>query len=1000
MADEAAIQEFDRLVGATAPTTATTNAAPNTDALSEFDALLGQLPAGQVNAPPASVSATPDIGFQQRMGRRAADGTLIPIDTSGGMRGAGLNYWRISQQSDPQAKADALQKLYPGKAVRILDSGDVTLEVTDTATGQSKDVMINPAGLDSHDLIDLAAEAPEVAAGVATAIATQGRGPLLRTAQIIASALAGGATGFGRDMATRAFEGIDKRPLDAFKNRAGTAAIDMAADVALAGAGNATRILSPFAREIKPASLAFDLQAGQDFLKRNFDADLIVTPGQRTGNTSLLAVEAAESPMPGARGVFAKVNERNEAALQQLQARALGEVTPEEQIGEAAIGTLRRDVVEPVERALNAARETAVAQGNKKLHALIDNALGLPGGPRVTPSEAGTVAKQAFERRIIRAQQQVDAAYAKVNALPGGSGDVLDGTAAADAAQAIRDELPSVLKTITKDTGLADEFGQALTREAQEKLLLRSGVPEGLLTALSDLENLRGGKVSLQTLTNMKKAAHDAIAAFKTAHGDVKDRWFGKIAGAYEQGIQTGVDEVGDPALKSALSEARAVYKRELLPVERVGIKELAKDEFDPGNLSPEQIVDRLFEGPKAIKNYQMLQETLGATNPAFKALKRAWADTQLAKATDPVSGTIDADKLFTTLKNLDVDRPELAREIFGRNYQPILQRLRINSATERAGIKSLDDSEVKLLLSLPDSGDLATVLKAVKARDTAYVNTFIKDVADGAPLNDFQPTKFVAKLRNTNIPTAQVEETLAKLPVQQRQAIATAELYRLLNEATVSEGSTAVRRQAGAPGNISATALIKAYGTGEQARRTTLLLQDALAVPGAKPPVIPPGGAPAKGTSRVDLVENLVKVLAPKEAASTAFHNLGGLRQGMAVAQLMQGPLKYTSNFAKNMLLATAYVSDYGIGKVLTNRKIDGETAAIIVNTLIASEPLLRASADTFGAELTMQMIAEVKTSIDRYVTELSDSPRGRERAATQQFMQGGQVPMRVQPR
>jgi hypothetical protein len=690
------------------------------------------------------------------------------------------------------------------------------------------------------------------------------------------------------------------------------------------------------------------------------------------------------------------VNERNEAALQQLQARALGEVTPEEQIGEAAIGTLRRNVVEPVERALNDARTTAVAKGDKKLHALIDNALGLPGGARVTPSEAGTVAKQAFERRIIRAQTQVDEAYAKVNALPGGTGDVLDGTAAADAASAIRGELPSVLKTVTKDTGLADEFGKALTREAQEKLLLRSGVPEGLLTALSDLETLRGGKVSLQTLTNMKKAAHDAIAAFKTAHGDVKDRWFGKIAGAYEQGIQTGVDEVGDPALKSALSEARTVYKRELLPVERVGIKELAKDEFDPGNLSPEQIVDRLFEGPKAIKNYQMLQETLGPTNPAFKALKRAWADTQLAKATDPVSGTIDADKLYTTLKNLDVDRPELAREIFGRNYQPILQRLRINSATERAGIKSLDDSEVKLLLSLPDSNDLATVLKAVKTRDTAYVNTFIKDVADGAPLDDFQPTKFVAKLRNTNMPTAQVEETLKALPVPQRQAIATAELYRLLNEATLSEGSTAVRRQAGAPGNVSATALIKAYGTGEQARRTTLLLQEALAAPGAKPPVVPPGGAPTpQGASRVDFI---VKVLAPKEAASTAFRSLGGLRQGMAVAELMQGPLRYTSNFAKNMLLATAYVS--GAGKVLTNRQFDSEGAAVVVNTLIASEPFLRAANDAFGPELTQQMVAEAKNAIDRFVTEISDSPRGRERAATQQFMQGGQVPMRMQPR
>jgi hypothetical protein len=40
------------------------------------------------------------------------------------------------------------------------------------------------------------------------------------------------------------------------------------------------------------------------------------------------------------------------------------------------------------------------------------------------------------------------------------------------------------------------------------------------------------------------------------------------------------------------------------------------------------------------------------------------------------------------------------------------------------------------------------------------------------------------------------------------------------------------------------------------------------------------------------------------------------------------------------------------------------------------------------------------VKDAIDKYVMELSDSPRGRERAATQQFMQGGQVPMRMEAR
>jgi hypothetical protein len=997
MADPGA--EFDQLVELQLePQAASVDAGePLGDVASEFDRLT-QLQ-GQ-NAPPTEVSATPELSFDQRHSRRDEFGALIPIDKTSGMRGEGLGYWRISQQSDPEAKLQALQKLYPDRKSRILDSGDVALEVIDSKTGKPKDVMINPVGMDAHDLLDLASSAPEVAAGIAAAIATQGRGTLRTAAQIIASSLAGGATGFARDVGTRAVENIDVRPLDAFKNRAGQTVLDAGLQTGLGVVGKASRILSPFAREVKPGSLAFDLQSGQDFLKRNFDIDLVTTPGQRTGNQSLLAIEAAESPMPGARSVFNKVNERNTEALQGLQTRALGEVTSEERLGEEIIGTLRREQVEPIEKALMQARETALTKGDAKLQKLIDDAVGVDGVGRITPTQAGEATTQAFERRITRAQTTVDEAYAKVNALPGGTGDVLDGTAAADAAAEIRKELPSVLKTVEKPTGMLDASGQSLTREVEEKQLLRTGIPEGLEKALTDLESLRGGKVSLQTLTNMKKAAHDAIAAFRTAHGDVKDRWFSKIAVAYERGLQDGVRDAGDPALASALENARTVYKREMVPLERVGIKELAKDEFDPGHLSPEQVMDRLFEGPKAIKNYQMLQETLGPTNPAFKALKRAWADTQLAKASDPVSGTIDPDKLYNTLKTLDTERPELAREILGKNYQPILQNLRMRGAVERAGIKSLDESEVRLLLSLPDSGDLATVLKAVKSRDTAYVNTFLKDVADGVPLNDFQPTKLVRKLRNTDVPSGQVEEVLKALPKEQRQALATAELYRLLNEATTTvEGSTAAQRLAGGRGNVSATALVKAFGTGDKAKRTTLLLGEDLVAPGALPPKITPGGAAqATGASRVDVIENLVKVLAPKEAAQTAFHSLGGLRQGMAVAELMHGPLRYAGNFAKNMFMATAYTR--GLGKVITNRAFDAEASAVAANTLIASEPFLRSATEAFGPDMAKSMVAEVKDAIDKYVMELSDSPRGRERAATQQFMQGGQVPMRMEAR
>lgn len=972
----------------TTPPPPATNTTP---ALQAFDQKWG------VNAPPTELTATPQLDLTESRGRRDLAGQLIPIDQDSGIPVG--DYWNVSTQSDPEAKAQALQKLYPDRKVRVLDTGDVTLEVVG-GDGKPKDVVINPRGVGREDLLDLASQAPEIAASIATAVLTQGRGPLRTTAQIVLSALAGGAVGAARDLGERSFAGIDVRPGDIFQERGTQVGVDTALGGLGAVAGKSTRIASPFAREVKPGSLTFNLREGSDFLKKHYGLDLEFTPGQRTGNPSLLALEASEAPMPGSRSVMGKLAERNEAKLQNLQQVATGAILPEEEVGKGIISTLRRAIVEPLEEAVTKAREQAIAKGDKRVVDLLDDALGTPQGARVDFATAGQRGLQAFNDRMAQAQAAVDEAYARVNELPGGTGNVIGGSPAANAAAEIRKELPNVLKRVEKPTGLTDEFGQPLMQEVEQEQVLTSGVPEGLLKALSDLESLRGGKVSLQTLTNMKKAAYDAIAAFKTAHGDVKDRWFTKIAQAYETGIQEGIDATSNLDLKQALATARDTYKKELVPFERAGVKELAKDAFDAGRLTPEEFTSRLFTGPKSAENFAMLSEMLGKDSPAIRTLKRAWGDTVLAEATDDALGTLDPGKLAATLKDMDTHNTRLARELFGANYKALMTTLKLRAGAE--GLERLDQSAVKSLLSLKDPtvADFETLVKATVTRDKAYVNDILKNVADGLPLEDFNPTQIVSKLRSARTPTEHVTQILDALPREQRDALATAEFYRLLTEASVSEGATAFKALKGQPINISPTKLVKAYGKGEDALRTTLLLGEDLPAPGAKPPTLPAGSTPAeKGASRVDVIEALVKTLAPKEAAKTAFHNMAGLRSGMAVADLLNnGPLSYASGFAKRALLATAYVK--GLGNALTNTRFDAETSAVVANTLIASEPFLRASAEAFGSERTQQVVGELKQSIDRFLWEWRESPEGRKQAANRRFLQGQPTPMKMEAR
>jgi hypothetical protein len=943
------------------PSTTTTNAVAMDSFKDEMRGLFAQSHSqSNVNAPPAGLSATPSMGYTQLYGRKDEAGQLVPIDINAGFDAP---YWDIARQSDPQAKADLLQKRYPDRKVRLLDTGDVTIDVQDS-DGKVRDVVLNPEGIDEKDFLDVAAQTPEIAASMLTSIAMGPAQGIVKTAlQIAASALAGGAAGAGRDVIERSLRGIPVRGGDILQGRGAQVALDLFGEGALATAGNAFRIASPFAREAKPDSLAFNLRQGVDYLRNNFEADLPVTAGERSGS------------------------------MQDIQRIATGNLTSEEKIGADAFDEIKNRVVAPLEDAFTRARTIAQARGDDRIEQLINDVIGRA-PQRVTPAQGGEVARKAFERQITRAEGAVGKAYADVEALPGGTGEVLSGDAAARAAREIREELPAVIKDFEVDTGLKDFTGAPITKTVEQRTELASGKPEGLEKALSDLESLRGGRVSLKTLTNMKRAAYDSIAAFKTAHGDVKDRWFTKIASAYERAIQESIDATSNIDLKNALATARDTYKREMLPLEKVGVRELAKEDVHAGVLSGEQILNRFFEGEKAVQNYQLLEDALGPNNVALRALKRAWVDSKIAVATDKVTGTIDPEKLYASLESLDNMRPELANKVFGKNYQPILSAIRIRGAIEKAGLKNIDDAELRVMLSLPDPtvADLKEVLRMSQRRQSAYVNKFFNDVQEGVPLNNFNPTTFVTSLRNTEVPTEQVKSALAALDPKTRDAIATAEFYRILSEASTTEGSTLAKEMRGDPLNLSPSGLVKALGKrGAERERTLLLLGDG-PTPGAPPP------RPGEPTpTRADTLMALVKALAPKEAASTVFSGLGNISAANAVREATRGPLKYAMGFPKNMLLATAYVN--GLGKVLTNTQFDREATAVAINTLIAAEPFLRASIEAFGEENTKGMVADVKASVDQWIGDVRESVSGRRRAAVEQFMGGQPVPMQIQP-
>lgn len=980
---EEELQKFRSLIGGQPAATnqSVVNAPPPMEASAPTDPNAALIKFRELTALPVTqntvnqvrgVEAVPALTATQREGRRdPATGELVPISNEG----LGSRYWRIALQRGPEAQMALISKLYPDSQPRTLENGAVAMTITDSATGKPKEVVVNPVGIEAHDLIDLATQAPEIAAGTAAAIMTQGRGFMKTAAQMVLSSLAGAGVGAVRDVASRTAEGIDPRLSEIAASRTGEAALDLFLQTSMLGGAKAFRALSPFSREIRPETLEFDAAAAQRFFKDKFGEDFPMTPAEITGSPALQAIEAAETPQPGARTVMQKLRERRSEIIRRIQDRSLGRVTGDESIGERSIETLRQNVVLPIENALETAKDAATAKGNKRLSDALD-AITMPSSGQVSPTMAGVKTTEEFEAKLAQAKSKVDAAYAQVNAIPGGSGDVLDGTFAADMAQSIRDELPKATAGGTTE-------------------VLTSGVDDAVLRSLEDLESLRGKNVSLQTLTNMRRAAFDEIAKTEAVPG-VQDRWFKKIAAAYDRGMQQAIDATGNPQLKTALTNAKETYKKELLPFDRPGLKELARGEFDTGRLSPEQVAARFFEGPKAIENYRMLKETLGADNPALRVLKRSWVDSQIADVTDPISGSINAQALGERFRKLNADKPELARELFGSEFPSIMGEIRYLSAYKN--LDSLDDTEVRTLMSLPNpsKADFQAVLRMQQNRDEAYANSIIADIGDGEIKADkIKPTEFVKRIMNAKeTPTPDVERVLATLESQApevREAIATATFYKILNEASVMDASEGARTLTDKSLNISAQKLKDALGRANDPKRQRLEM-----LLGNSPLTVVPGES---GPTRMEVLENLAKLLGPQDARSAAFGTAGGLAAGMNVLNLMRHPFQYATSYAKKLAAATVW-TDKAFTKIISNRVFGPEETAAAANALIASEPFLSRLYTTVGDETKVGTIVnELKDSIDRFVAERIESPQGRERAELGRLTRGEPANVRIQP-
>lgn len=876
-----------------------------------------------LNASPVSVSMQGNLSWFDRNQRKDEQGNVIPIDTSSGIDLK--DFARMVWQRRPEDRVQVLQKIFPGSLVREADTGDLIVEVRKPGE-PAKDVLVNPLGFNPEDFIQAAEQsaAPTVAGTVGMlageALGTKVAGaPGGAIGKVAGAAIGSGIGGAITDLTARGAEDIPLDLREVATEQGKNAAVNALFDVGLFGGAKALRGLSPFAGTRGP--LQFKLAEAKKYFSDNYGINFKTTPAEESGSQLLGRLERTESQLPGASGVLGDLYKGTQKDLADIFDAATGGRLSDDQLGQKIVPTIKSKLVDPSEQEVQRAKTALMDKGETEIADVIGSLYRIP----ATKKAAGDTLREEFKGARDAAKTATDAAYATVRSLPGGSGKALSGDPVALAADRIMADLPSA-------------GGNTLS----------SGRPDSLMTTLRDMQSQRGQLMSLDELTKLKNSARDEIAKTEAVPG-VKDRWFAQVSDAYDKAIDAGVQAAGGTPLKDALDTARNTYKTQLLPFDREGLHDILRTEYETGFKSPEQLVNRLFSGERADYNYRTLRDTLGGDSKTFKQIRNSFLNGKTASATDPITGRINPSKLESSLLSLREEHPEIYADVVGSQEKRLFEA----TASLRAARKEITDVDPEELAQLMRSGSVAgpqieRLMLAQKNRDNTLANGYLKSLQSGKPTTA-TPSEFVSSLFNSNVDNRYLSEVLGSLTKDQTEDLQRAALYRALTKASDSKVDMA-RYLSGQQSPFQANAMAKALGPlgSEELARNQMLL----------------------GPKYMELVTNAMGLLAPREEKTGLFKAAGSMAATGILQKLLNLPLQYMETWAKKAIASSLYVSE-PFKNALINAKFGPKETAALANTLIASEPFIKAMNSTFGHDAAFSIALDAKHSIDQFVRQ-----------------------------
>lgn len=932
-------QEFDALVKQKQATAITAPDATKEDAGAQFDQLVKAhtdrngitFPAETQAAIDRSTASLTKLDVSNYVGPEAArmgvrPGHFLDIET-----GAPGNVRRsLGLDTDTQNQFNVLARTYGKENVSLSPEGRFILRNQfDPATGQIRDIMVNPPGFDTGDLREIGAQAFPMLAGMATAIASTAipGGPLAKV--LIAagtSAAAQETVGAIQDAIVRKWRGDTVGAGEIAKRRSFQALVDGVAATTLAGVGKAgTKVLEGlvgFPLFTKVGSTATSEAAAA--LEASQGVKYPLTPGQESEANILLRGENILGSRPGSAGVMDAYMKGQQAAEQELRRRFHGlpaTMTDEElsnilprsdQVGENALrqlGTVAEQLSDDVDRAA----QTVAATGTKEVQTLA----GVNLEQQLSATQVGANARQRVTSEFDAFHEAMGKRYQDFLSQP-----------------EIRSRTVSGNELAARARNVENEFVPK-ARQGVVTQPLEGFVPPKFRTALDELKGLKGRTVSINDLKRIRTALDNNIKEGIAIPGtDVAQ--FQGLRDAVDKSISSaleGMDKLSaaykDTALLTVWNKLGTDYAAGMSRFDRMGIREMLVKEGESGSLGNTEITERIMgNSAKALDRYNEYKAFFGANSPEFQALQQTAKEQVLGSSIAGGSPYINGAKLASNLDNM---RPEVAKELFGTSKDELYK---IGEVLQAAGAKRLDLKELQAAAqgkSLSASA-VQNLIDAEEVRTVVYNNSLIKAAAKGTlGAERIQPSTFASRVMSMDTTeAAKVWSALSDRPTLQKDVRA------LVIENLWSDV------QAGILNNKRVSSALIEQALGDKAHQTTLGL--------------------ILGEDTLQGFKQLANVTRSRDFAMGAFK--GGLAAQSDIQKLLfQSDAGEIKQLAVRYLLGTLYSGP--LRRSVVNL-FTSQDRSQFLNALIASEPFLNETVRRFGSDGALPIVNALKDVVE----------------------------------